>query len=388
MNCTYCKRELPPGAMFCAFCGKKQVHKARTARRANGEGSVRKLKSGRWIAEAVLWYYFDEAKDRAVPRTVSKSGFLRKSDASAYIPVLREEGYRKWGRNPRGGGKRPETFREVFDAWLPTHQADRSTLNCYKAAYNWFSPVHDQLMDDIYVDDLQECLDECPRGKRTKENMKALCGLMYKYAVPRRYVDSNLILSQYLVINEKGTESRRTGFTGKELEDIRRSIGTVPYAEYIYCMCYLGFRPSEMLDLRVENYDRKEKYLVGGAKTDAGRDRIVPVSPKIQKYVDALVVDKIGGYVFCGPGGDHFSLRDFRENFFTPALEAVGITAEQRSARLLTPHCCRHTFANLMKSVQGADKNKLALIGHTSEEMLRHYQDADLEGLRKIVNGL
>jgi len=61
---------------------------------------------------------------------------------------------------------------------------------------------------------------------------------------------------------------------------------------------------------------------------------------------------------------------------------------EERESRLLTPHCCRHTFANLMRDVQGADKNKLALIGHTSEEMLRHYQDADLDGLRKIVNAL
>lgn len=41
-----------------------------------------------------------------------------------------------------------------------------------------------------------------------------------------------------------------------------------------------------------------------------------------------------------------------------------------------------------MKNVPGADKNKLALIGHTSEEMLRHYQDADLDGLRFIVNNL
>lgn len=388
MVCIYCGRELPPGAAFCAYCGKKQIRKAKTAKRANGEGSVRKLPSGKWIAEVVLWYYYDEDKGRSCPRTVSKAGFVRKADAAAYLPTLREEGYRKWGRDPRAGKKRPETFAEVYAAWLPTHQASASTLNCYRAAYKWFSPVHDQLMDEIFVDDLQECLDDCPKGKRTKENMKALCGLIYKYAVPRQYVKSLLILSQYLVINDKGTERRRTGLTDKELEAIKKGIGGIPYADYIYCMCYLGFRPSEFLDLRIENYDRKEKYFTGGAKTEAGKDRIVPVSPKIQKYIDALVVDRIGGYVFCGPDGGHFDLRIFREEYFTPALTAIGISAEEQKERLLTPHCCRHTFANLMKKVQGADKNKLALIGHTSEEMLRHYQDADLEGLRKIVEGL
>ncbi|MEG6513535.1 site-specific integrase [Desulforamulus ruminis] len=273
-------------------------------------------------------------------------------------------------------------------AWLPTHRAGKSTIGNYKAAYKYFAPVHDQKMDDIYVDDLQECIDDCPKGKRTKENMKALCGLVYKYAVPRQYVAKDLILSQYLVINEKAAESRRTGLTMEELERLRQIIGTVPYADYAYCMCYLGFRPSEFLDLQFEHYNRAERYFTGGAKTEAGKDRIVPVSPKIQKYVDALIKDKIGGYVFCDQNGGRFNLRRFREDYFAPIIEAIGISREEREARLLTPHCCRHTFANLMKNASGADKDKLALIGHTTDEMLRHYQDADLAGLRKIVDAL
>lgn len=388
MNCVFCERELPPGAAFCAYCGKRQTKRAKSTRRSNGEGSVRKLSNGKWIAEVVLWYYWDDKTEKLRPRTISKSGFPRKADAANYIPRLREEGHRKWGKSPHAGKKRPETFREVYESWLPTHVASQSTINCYKSAYKHFAPVHNQKMDEIDIDDLQECLDECPKGKRTKENMKALCGLVYKYAVPRQYVEKELILSQYLVIHEKASESRRTGLTRDELVRLEHAIGRVSYADYIFCMCYLGFRPSEALDLRVENYNRQEKYFVGGAKTEAGKDRIVPVSPKIQKYIDTLVRDKIGGYVFCDADGGKFDLRRFREDYFAPALEDIGITAQEREARLLTPHCCRHTFANLLRDTQGADKNKLALIGHTSEEMLRHYQDADLAGLRAIVNSL
>lgn len=36
-----------------------------------------------------------------------------------------------------------------------------------------------------------------------------------------------------------------------------------------------------------------------------------------------------------------------------------------------------------MKNVTASDKDKLALIGHTSTEMLRHYQDVNLEDLAK-----
>ena len=388
MQCVHCARELPADAVFCAYCGKRQIKKAKPTKRANGEGSIRKAKTGLWLVEIVLWYYWDEEREKHLPRTISKYGFKKKSDAAAYLPTLREKGYRKWGKTPSSKGKRPETFEEVFDAWLPTHQASDSTINCYKAAYNHFLPVQSSQMDDIYIDDLQECLDECPRGKRTKENMKALTGLMYKYAVPRQLVSSNLILSQFLVVRGEAAENQRTGLTNDELTKLKDAIGKVPYADYIYCMCYLGFRPGEALSLTVASYDRKGKYFRGGAKTEAGKNRIVPVSPKIQPYIDNLLENKIGGYVFSGPDGDMFNLRNFRENYFASALEAIGISEEDRQTRLLTPHCCRHTFANLMRDVPGADKNKLALIGHTSEEMLRHYQDADLEGLRNIVNNL
>jgi integrase len=394
MSCIHCSRELPPGAAFCAFCGKKQVKKAKTTKRANGEGSVRKLQDGSWLAEVVLWYYWDPEKNRMKPKTISKSGFKKKADASAYVPALREDGYKKWGKAPPGSrkgkpAKRPETFEEVYEAWLPTHTAGKGTMAGYKSVYKHFSPVHKQKMDDIYIDDLQECIDECPRGKRTRETMKSLCGLIYKYAVPRQYVSRDLILSQFIVINIKATESRRTGFMTDELEKIRQAIGKVPYADYIYCMCYLGFRPSEFVDLRIENYNKAEKYFIGGAKTEAGKDRIVPVSDKIQQYVDTLIESKTSLYVFCDQStGERFNLRKFREDYFAPALDAIGINETEREARLLTPHCCRHTFANLLKNALGADKDKLSLIGHASDGMLREYQDADLESLRKVINTL
>ena len=58
------------------------------------------------------------------------------------------------------------------------------------------------------------------------------------------------------------------------------------------------------------------------------------------------------------------------------------------SRHRLTPHSCRHTFATLLKRVQGAEKDKLELIGHASGEMLRYYQDVGLEDLRKITDAI
>ena len=51
-----------------------------------------------------------------------------------------------------------------------------------------------------------------------------------------------------------------------------------------------------------------------------------------------------------------------------------------------TPHSCRHTFATLLKRVPGADKDKLALMGHESAEQLREYQDVAFDDLRRITD--
>jgi integrase len=228
------------------------------------------------------------------------------------------------------------------------------------------------------------------KGKRTRENMKTLAGLLYKFGIPRNYVPENLNLATFLKVGG-GETNAKSAFTEGEIAKIKNGIGKVPYADYVYCLIYLGFRPSEFLALDAKNYDRKEKAFIGGAKTEAGTNRVVTVSPKIQSIVDRLTKDKISGPVFC-ENGKKIPIKDFREYFYK-VLEAVGIdnpTTEiaGNNVHRLTPHSCRHTFATLIKKITAPDKDKLELIGHSSEEMLRYYQDVSYSDLRKITDAI
>lgn len=379
VTCKKCKQPLPPEARFCPSCGAKQTRDQKTKSRGNGTGSVYRLANGSWIAVKVLEYTIDESGQRH-KRQVSRSGFKTKKDAIAYLPQLLPPTREQQLCNT--------TWTDVYEKWLPTHKAGKSTLDCYKAAHKKFSPIHNLLMREITVDDLQECMDDVP-GKRTQENMKTLCGLLYKFAIPRHIVTLNM--GPYLVVG--GTAGLgKDGLPKEAVEQITQHIGIVPYADYVVAHCYLGFRPSELLDLQVSSYDRKSRTFVGGAKTDAGKDRIVPVNEKIQPIINRLVANKISGYVFCEKDGSRMSIDKYRQTFYdvldscgisNPILELNGI-----HRRTYTPHSCRHTFASFMKNVPGADKDKLALIGHTSTEMLRHYQDVDIEGLRRIIDAM
>jgi integrase len=67
---------------------------------------------------------------------------------------------------------------------------------------------------------------------------------------------------------------------------------------------------------------------------------------------------------------------------YYPALEAAGLPKR-------VPHCCRHTYATLMKNVEGvSDKDKMASIGHTSMSMTNKYTHADKKSQKKLAEAL
>lgn len=280
MKCRKCRAEVPDDFKFCPRCS-AQLHVEQASKgRGNGTGSVYK-RGKTWLAAVTTGYYTDE--DGKLRRPVRrKMGFKTKREALEYLPTL----------SKAPAKRHPRTFQQVYDLCNPSTRASASTLGCYQAAMAYFRPVWGQPLADITVDNLQECMDDCPKGKRTRENMKALAGLLYKYAIPRQLASLNM--GQCLKVNAEGTAARE-GLPLGVLAAIEAHVGDVEGADYVLCQCYFGFRPSEFLALDVALYNRAARAFVGGAKTDAGRNRVVTVSPKMQPIVDRLTTDKIGG---------------------------------------------------------------------------------------------
>lgn len=392
-----CGAQLPEGANFCPRCGKKvQPPERKTKSRGNGLGSVYKLPNGKWCAEKTLGWVADPLPPGALPgtkphkrRVKIKRQFEKRKDALEALPRMSYA-----DRRPRSGtatarkGKRI-TLKELYDQWEPTHERSRSTLNCYRSGFKIFEPLWPVPMEDLDVDDLQECLDDTELGRRTQENGRAALGLVYKYGIPRNVIPHDRNLAPFLHLSAPGSASQKTGFTTAELEKIRKAAAAGDSeAIRVLCHCYLGFRPTALLLLQVKDYRPQARAFVGGIKTAAGKGRTVPVSPKIQPWIDALTAGDPERYVF-GRNGAQEDLRDYRDSFYD-LLERLGIPnpVDEQGRHRITPHSCRHTFATLLKRVKGADADKLALIGHTSTEQLREYQDVPLDDLRKIIDAL
>jgi len=378
MACVKCKKDLPSGAEYCPWCGKKQTAASYIRRRLKGSGCIYRRGNTYTAVMAIGKTIEEDGTERRITR--SKGGFRTKKEADEW---LRDTETQEQERREK------TTLRQLYERWLPTHRAGKDTMNCYKAAYKHLRPIWDIPLWDLDIDDIQEVFDECGMGRRTQENMKTVVGLIFKYGIPRRCVRDNLNLAPFIIVGgARGPE--KNAFTDAELELLQKNVGKIPYVDYIYAQCYLGFRPSELLQLDALKYDRKHRAFVGGIKTDAGKERTVTVSPKIRAIVDGLVKDKLSGPVFCNrETGGIMGIREYRERFYA-ALDALGIEnpVGVDGRHRLTPHSCRHTFATLMKRVPGADKDKLALIGHTSDSMLRHYQDVSYADLERITDAI
>ena len=369
MLCKKCKKELPDESKFCNYCGTKQVREKSTKKRGNGQGTVYKGPDGKWIAEYTIgWDEVDGKLNRKMRR---KKGFATKNEAIAYLPNLKQD-LPQQDVNVK--------FKDLYKKWLDGHteKVTHSTINCYKSAYKYFSNLYYVEIVKIRTEHLQKCVDECPHGKRTKENMKALGTSLWRYAMQLDLVDRNY--AEYIYIH-KEEKAEKIAFSKAQLDTMWANVDKMPNLKYILVLCYTGMRLSEMLGAMTENYDPEGGYFITGVKTDAGKDRTITISPKIRPF-----------FADFGQGKHLFtelSAKKFRNDLFYPALQALDLDVlDEKGDHVYTPHCCRHTFATLMKNVDAPATDKQKLIGHAKFEMTAHYTHTDIESLKKITDNI
>lgn len=340
------------------------------AKRGNGQGYARKRGSTWTAVVTVGWDISEDGKAKQIRRT--KGGFKTKREALAYCPKLLED-----PAAPRSS----ESLQQIFKRWAEFYEPriKTVTMNNYRSAFEWFAPVWCRRMDDISVAEFQKCIDDCPCGRSVINKMRVALSLVYKWAAANRLLKDSFNPAAYLYVAAKqgGT---RPPFSMEELERIRQAVGVVPYADYVYAMCYLGYRPTEMLSLRKTQYDAEHRCFIAGIKTEAGKNRIVTISPKIQPIIDRQI-KKPGELVFPGDDGEEISSDHFNRKYFDAVMKALGIEGR-------TPYSCRHTFANLLKAVSGSDTEKASLMGHADASMTRYYQSPEYERLRSITDAI
>ena len=355
----------------------------KTKSRANGTGTARK-RGRTWTAIVTVGWKTSPDGSHLIAIQRTCGGFTSRKDALNYCPTLLAA-----GESP---ARERYTLQNLFDEWDPYYspRVGESTMVCYRSAFKHFLRLHPVYMDLITAADLQSCMDACPSGKRTHQNMKVVSRLLWAYALDKNIIEKDITENLYI---GKHQTTQRDPLTEKEISVIRSAIGRERYAEYIYCLCYLGFRPGEFLALKKSDFITEDgiDLLVGGSKTDAGRNRRVVIPPQILDIVRSRLYvpgtdllfpqyhfnrKKIPQLVEFKPMDDAY----FRVEVFRPMMDRLGIASGK------VPYCARHSYSDKLKRAEGDDKTKASLMGHTDYAFTQsHYQSTDLEDLLAVA---
>ena len=337
--CKKCSAPLPPGALFCPLCGKKQASEPRKRRkRANGTGCISKL-----------------------PGKRSKPWMARKNDICIGTYSTYAEAQKALERltDEPVTDKFNMTLRQIYDAWLPEHERDISSSQraCYAAAFKNCPELHSLQFRSLRKSDFQAViirLEEEGKSKSTCEKTLQLFGQLAKWAKDEGIVQTNHAENVTIVAKQKSTKQP---FTQEQINAIQAS--NLPAAKIALILIATGCRPNELFSATLGNC--AENYFVGGSKTDAGRNRVIAVSPMgLSAYQSLLEAAKASGgsLLIDGYTGNRTST-NFAKRDFKALMEEIG-------APDMTPYHCRHTF--ITNAVRSGVRPELLerMVGHAS----------------------
>lgn len=275
------------------------------------------------------------------------------------------------------------TFAEIYRLEMAEHAAKISpkTVNGYKSAYQHCKALWPMKIKDIKVSDLQAVIAGCGTGQPTQKKVRQIMHNVYRYAVKYQLISASADLSGYVDIDKLKRKYKKVPFNTRQLNRVKQIADSndvlAPWAKCIVMMCYCGTRPSEFLAVTKADVKLKSRYfIVRDSKTEAGRNRMVPISRKVIGYYEWWLSQD--GRTLVAVDGKQVSYSKFLKMFYR-VCEAARCKHK--------PHECRHTCATWLDD-KGANKLSIKrILGHATTDITDGvYTHKSLAQLKKAID--
>lgn len=333
---------------------------------SNGGGSISKLKGKRrkpWVVRFTTGYS-NEGKQ------------IRKSIGTFATKREAQEALYNYSKNPLLYSKK--TFKNILDLWWSAYTkkvTQKTTISTHIYRMRAFEPLHDRIIADIRLFELQELFDNMTTSWSFKNGCKSVLNMIFDFALKNEFIDSNRV--SFIEIGKKEKVIDRRIFTKKEIETLWENLDS-KHCYIILILIYTGMRIGELLNLKNEDIDLHNSCLtIRESKTDAGV-RIIPISAKIfNLFVVNMVKDQ--EYFVKGETTNQLSYSTFKPRF-QKLLKSLNIEPH-------TIHDTRHTFATLLNNANANQSAITKLIGHSDFSITENvYPHKDTEELRKAID--
>ncbi len=393
IKCPECEMNVSEKAILCPHCGypfkpeKISPRKSnRKKRLPNGFGQISFIKGNLRKPYRAMVSIGKSEVGRPISKLLSPVAYFETYN-QAYEALM------KYHLDPRAAYDNT-TMDQLFDMWSEVAKQDLSGgYRMYSSSWAYASYLYDLKVRDVHVAEIERCYENCNRiadGKVieatpvVKSWLKTVLNQMFDFAVARDMTDKNYARMYHLpknITRQIDDESDlHDPFTNDEVEKLVGNLN-VGCAKMIYIQCYSGWRPSELLGLRVEDVDLNEGTMLGGSKTDAGKNRVVPIHSKILPLVTAqreLAVNLESEYLFCDSEGKLIRYERYRR-WFESTLQELGIREHR-------PHDPRKTFVTKAKQAKVDNFAIKYMVGHKIIDITeRVYTKREIDWLKEEI---
>ena len=182
------------------------------------------------------------------------------------------------------------TLGEVYDQWIKRKEQtiSISALRTHHMSYARFGALKDMPIRDIKKIHLQKWMDGIDLKPRTKGQMKSTIHQIFEYAMSYDIVVKNY--AKDLEITEKAEKTGEV-FTEDEIKRLWDNKND-KIVQYVLILIYTGMRIGELLAMSNDTIYLDKGYMVGGSKTEAGKDRAIPIHDKIKPIIEQNLTNK------------------------------------------------------------------------------------------------
>lgn len=337
-------------------------------RRANSTGSIIKLKGRRRrpYAVRVTAGWTDDGKQ------IFKylSYHEKKTEARKTLDA--------YNVNPYDIDDAKITFAEIYEQWTKTEFETLSTsmVNSYRSAYKHCKPLYGKVFKDLRKSHLQAVVDSI-KAPSMQSVTKVLFLKSYKYALENDIVNKNY--AQFVKVAKTETKDK-VPFTREEIDILWDKMDDVKYADLVLILLYTGMRIGELLNMEKSNIFLEDRYMIGGSKTKAGKNRIIPLHKRIVPLIEKRMQESDSQWLFINKVGAKLKYNSFTQYHWEPIIKLVGNDH--------TPHDTRHAFISEMSRLNVNQITIRKIVGHSDKSVTEHYTHKNIEELLEAVDKL
>ena len=131
--------------------------------------------------------------------------------------------------------------------------------------------------------------------------------------------------------------------------------------------------------MKIANINIEERTMKGGAKTTAGKDRVVPIHKRIIPLIENRISKAKGEVLFYSERGKPLRYASLNTRYWPEMMIPLGLDHK--------PHDGRHTCTSNLDRKGANDKAIKLIVGHESEDFTKRvYTHKVIEDLIEAID--